>query len=498
MKTYKNFIAGQWAPSKSGETFDDINPANPKEIIGKFPKSNAKDVDNAVKSAREHFDRWRQVPAPKRGEILYHFGQLLTKSKEEIARLMTREMGKVLKETRGDVQEAIDMAFYAAGEGRRLFGQTTPSELQNKTAFSIRMPIGVCGIITPWNFPAAIPAWKILPALICGNTVVFKPASWTPATATRFVELLDQAGIPTGVVNLVHGTGDQVGESLIRHPGIDLISFTGSCETGRKIGEICGRALKNHSLEMGGKNVQIVMDDANLELAVEGALWGAFGTTGQRCTATSRLVVHQKIAKKFIDSLKRRSQKLRVGDGLNPKTEMGPLISENQRERVHRYVQIGVKEGAKLLTGGHRRGGSRTAPTEGFFYPPTIFTDVDPGMRIAQEEIFGPVTAVILCKDFDSAVAIANGTGYGLSTSIYTQDVNLAFKAIEELQAGITYVNAPTIGAEVHLPFGGIKNTGNGHREAGTTALDIFSEWKAVYVDYSGRLQKAQIEDIND
>ncbi|MBI1976760.1 MAG: aldehyde dehydrogenase family protein, partial [Candidatus Omnitrophica bacterium] len=363
MKIHKNFINGKWVLSSSGETFADINPANPTEIIGKFPKSNAKDVDTAVKAAQDQFDEWRRTPAPKRGEILYCFGQLLTQHKEEIARLMTREMGKVLKETRGDVQEAIDMAFYAAGEGRRLFGQTTPSELQNKAAFSIRMPIGVCGIITPWNFPAAIPAWKILPALICGNTVVFKPASWTPATAARFVELLDQAGIPKGVVNLVHGTGDQVGEALIRHPGIDLISFTGSCETGRKIGEICGRALKNHSLELGGKNVQIVMEDADLKLAVEGALWGAFGTTGQRCTATSRLIVHKKVLNRFTRELVRRAKSIKIGNGLDLKTEMGPLISESQRERVHRYVQIGVKEGAKLLFGGKyvsRRGGFQT------------------------------------------------------------------------------------------------------------------------------------------
>jgi len=489
VKIYKNFIAGQWVPSKSGEIFDDINPANTKEIIGRFQKSNAADVDMAIRSARNHFDEWRHTPAPKRGEILYRFGQLLTQHKEEIAQLMTCEMGKVLKETRGDVQEAIDMAFYAAGEGRRLFGQTTPSELRNKAAFSVRMPVGVCGIITPWNFPAAIPAWKILPALICGNTIVFKPASWTPATASRFVELLDQSGVPKGVVNLVHGTGDQAGEALLRHPDVNLISFTGSCETGRKIAEVCAKNLKRYSLEMGGKNVQIVMEDANLELAVEGALWGAFGTTGQRCTATSRLVVHKKNLNRFTRELVRRAKNLKIGNGLHPKTEMGPLISESQRKRVHEYVQIGIKEGATLLTGGN------LYSTGGFFYPPTIFSDVHPQMRIAQEEIFGPVTAIIPCKDFEEAVAIANGTQYGLSTSIYTQNINSAFKAIEELQSGITYVNAPTIGAEVHLPFGGIKNTGNGHREAGTTALDIFSEWKAVYVDYSGRLQKAQIKD---
>ncbi len=492
MKQSLNFIAGKWVKAQSGQTVDDVNPADTQETIGKFPKSNEKDVEAAVQSAQNHLDQWRHLPAPKRGEILYRFGELLTRHKEELARLMTREMGKIIRETRGDVQEAVDMAFYAAGEGRRLFGQTTPSELQNKAAFSIRAPIGVCGIITPWNFPAAIPAWKILPALVCGNSVVFKPASWTPATATRFVELLDAAGVPKGVVNLVHGTGDSVGSALLAHPGIDLISFTGSCETGRIIAQTCGRSLKKHSLEMGGKNVQIILEDANLELAIEGALWGAFGTTGQRCTATSRLIVHRKILKSFTSEFVRRAKKLRVGNGLDPTTEMGPLISQVQREKVHRYVQIGMKEGAQLLTGGAEY--TAVSCKKGFFYPPTIFTKVDPQMRIAQEEIFGPVTAIIPTDSFESAIQIANGTSYGLSSSIYTRDMNRAFKAMEELQSGIVYVNAPTIGAEVHLPFGGVKNTGNGHREAGITALDIFSEWKVVYVDYSERLQKAQID----
>ena len=492
MKYYKNFISGKWVDSSGGETFEDINPADTCQIIGKFPKSNAKDVDAAVQSARKHFDEWRHLPAPKRGEILYRFGQLLIRHKEEVAQLMTREMGKVLRETRGDVQEAIDMAFYSAGEGRRLFGQTTPSELQNKAAFSIRMPIGVCGIITPWNFPSAIPSWKILPALICGNTVVFKPASWTPATASRFVEILHEAGVPAGVVNLVHGNGDETGEAMIHHPEIDLISFTGSSETGQRIAQRCGESLKKYSLEMGGKNAQIVMDDADLELAIEGAIWGAFGTSGQRCTATSRLILHRKIETTFIKALVRRAQQIRIGNGLDLKTEMGPVVSQSQLEKIHRYVQIGIGEGAKLLCGGdsYTKGDYR----DGFFYPPTIFSNVEPGMSIAQEEIFGPVTAIISVKSFEQAITVMNSISYGLSSSIYTRDVNRAFKAIEEIQAGITYINSPTIGAEVHLPFGGVKKTGNGHREAGVTALDIFSEWKTVYVDYSGRLQKAQID----
>lgn len=493
MRYYKNFIDGKWVSSSPGKTFDDVNPADTRQTIGKFPKSSSDDVNTAVESARKHFDSWRHLPAPKRGEILYRFGQILVQHKEEMARLMTQEMGKILKETRGDVQEAIDMAFYTAGEGRRLFGQTTPSELRDKAAFSVRMPIGVCGIITPWNFPAAIPSWKILPALICGNTVVFKPASWTPATAARFVELLDEAGVPPGIVNLVHGSGDEVGSALIHHPEVDLISFTGSCQTGRKIAEVCGRGLKKYSLEMGGKNAQIVMEDADLELAIEGALWGAFGTTGQRCTATSRLIVHQKIESSFTKGLLKRIKGLKVGNGLNPKTEMGPLISQSQLENVRNYVHIGIKEGAKLLYGGERL--TKGSCRHGFFYQPTLFSCVEPDMRIAQEEIFGPVTAIISVKSFEEAITVMNSTSYGLSSSIYTRDVNRAFKAIEEVQAGITYINSPTIGAEVHLPFGGIKNTGNGHREAGATALDIFSEWKAVYVDYSGHLQKAQINE---
>ncbi|MEW6686409.1 MAG: aldehyde dehydrogenase family protein [Candidatus Edwardsbacteria bacterium] len=489
---YKNFINGKWVDAKSGERFENRNPANWQELIGTFPKSEARDAEEAIKVAKEAFPAWKRTPAPKRGEIMWKVGRLLVERKEEIAKLMTREMGKVLKETMGDVQEGIDTAFYAAGEGRRLFGMNAPSELRNKVCLSFRQPLGVCGIITPWNFPMAIPTWKIFPALLCGNTVVFKPASDTPATAAKLVEILDEAGIPKGVVNLVHGPGRAVGEAFMAHKDVALISFTGSSEIGRRIAEVCGKTLKRCSLELGGKNGQIVLDDANLELAVEGALWGAFGTTGQRCTATSRLIVQEGIFKKFVDTLVERAKKLKLGDGLKPDTDVGPVINESQQKSIHSYVEIGKKEGARLLCGGeiYDKGECKN----GWFYSPTIFVDVDPKMRIAQEEIFGPVLSVMKVKDLEEAVAVLNGTVYGLSSSIYTQDVNKAFYAMQEIEAGITYVNGATIGAEAHMPFGGVKDTGNGHREGGWTVYDIFTEWKTVYVDYSGKLQKAQID----
>lgn len=489
---YKNYIDGNWVPAKSGKTFQNINPAINDEVIGTFPDSDKEDVDNAVKAAVSSFDKWRLLPAPARGEIISRASNLMIENKREIATLMTREMGKVLKETEGDVQEGIDTAIYTAGEGRRLFGETTPSELPDKFCMSIRTPLGVCGLITPWNFPIAIPAWKAFPALLCGNTIVFKPAHDTPASAVKFVELLEKAGVPKGVVNLVHGTGRNVGNPLVRHPDIDLISFTGSSVVGKEIASLCGADLKRVSLELGGKNAQIVMDDADIDLAVEGALWGAFGTTGQRCTATSRLILHKKITEKFMDKFIKRSKDLKIGNGLNPSTEMGPLINASQRERVHEFVQIGQQEGAELVLGGSFYGEDKYK--KGFFYQPTIFTNVKPTMRIAREEIFGPVVSIIEIASFEEAIEVINNTRYGLSSSIFTNDINKVFRAIRDIQAGITYINGPTIGAEVHLPFGGVKDTGNGHREAGKTALDIFSEWKAVYIDYSGKLQKAQID----
>jgi len=489
---FKNYIDGSWVESRAGKTFENCNPANRHDSIGLFPASSLEDVNRAVQAAKKAFVGWHLVPAPKRGEILYRAGELLRRHKEEIARGMTREMGKILKETRGDVQEGIDTAFYVAGEGRRLFGETTPSELPDKFAMSVRSPIGVCALITPWNFPMAIPTWKLFPALLCGNTVVLKPAEDTPYTAVKLFEILAEAGVPPGIVNLVHGRGEVVGAALVRHPDVRLVSFTGSAEVGREIASVCGQQLKRVSLELGGKNAQIVMEDADLNLALEGALWGAFGTTGQRCTATSRLILHRDIKKDLTDMLVARAEKIKIGDGLDESVEMGPLINHAAREKVHRYVQIGKEEGARLLTGGSIYEEGKWI--DGYFYRPTIFDHVSPSMRIAQEEIFGPVLSVIEVKSFDEAIEVINGTPYGLSSSVYTRDVQRAFHAMRDIEAGITYINGPTIGAEVHLPFGGVKDTGNGHREAGTTVYDIFSEWKSVYIDYSGKLQKAQID----
>ena len=489
---FKNYIDGSWVESRAGKTFENCNPANRHDSIGLFPASSLEDVNRAVQAAKKAFVGWRLVPAPKRGEILYRVGELLRRHKEEIARGMTREMGKILKETRGDVQEGIDTTFYVAGEGRRLFGETTPSELPDKFAMSVRSPIGVCALITPWNFPMAIPTWKLFPALLCGNTVVLKPAEDTPYTAVKLFEILAEAGVPPGIVNLVHGRGEVVGAALVRHPDVRLVSFTGSAAVGREIASVCGQQLKRVSLELGGKNAQIVMEDADLNLALEGALWGAFGTTGQRCTATSRLILHRDIKKDLTEMLVARAGKIKIGDGLDESVEMGPLINHAAREKVHRYVQIGKEEGARLLTGGSIYEEGKWI--DGYFYRPTIFDQVSPSMRIAQEEIFGPVLSVIEVKSFDEAIEVINGTPYGLSSSVYTRDVQRAFHAMRDIEAGITYINGPTIGAEVHLPFGGVKDTGNGHREAGTTVYDIFSEWKSVYIDYSGKLQKAQID----
>ena len=489
---FGNYIDGKWVEAQSHKTFENRNPADRSDLIGRFPASGTDDVAAAVSAAKKAFASWRLVPAPKRGELLYRVGELLRKDKEEIARIETREMGKVLKETRGDVQEGIDTAFYVAGEGRRLFGQTTPAELPDKFAMSVRAPIGVCALITPWNFPMAIPTWKMFPALLCGNTVILKPAEDTPHTAVKLLEILDEAGVPPGVVNLIHGRGEEAGAALVRHRDVQLVSFTGSAAVGREIASVCGQNLKRVALELGGKNAQIVMEDADLNLALEGALWGAFGTTGQRCTATSRLILHRDIKPKLTEMLVARTEKIKIGDGLDESVEMGPLINPAAREKVQRYIQIGKDEGARLLTGGAIY--EKDNCQAGYFFQPTIFDQVTRKMRIAQEEIFGPVLSILEVKSFEEAIEVLNDTAYGLSSSIYTRDVGRAFRAMRDIEAGITYINGPTIGAEVHLPFGGVKDTGNGHREAGTTVYDIFSEWKSIYIDYSGKLQRAQID----
>ena len=490
-KTFQNYIDGEWVDAASGETFESTSPAN-GDAIGVFPRSSAEDVERAVTAAKSAYEDWRLVPAPKRGELLFRFAHLLSEQKEDLAQLMAHEMGKVLPEARGDVQEAIDMAYYMGGEGRRLFGQTTPSELRDKFNMSVRQPIGVVGVITPWNFPIAIPSWKMLPALVCGNTVVFKPATDTPTLGERFVELLIEAGAPAGVVNIVHGGGGQVGDALVRHPDVPVISLTGSRETGVEVTKTGADRLKHIHLELGGKNAIIVMDDADLDLAVEGIVWSAFGTSGQRCTAASRVIAHEAVYDELASRVVKAAERLRLGVGWEEDTDIGPVINRAALEKIDSYTAIGRDEGASLLTGGEVASGNGLE--EGYYYRPTVFGDVDPGMRIAQEEIFGPTVAVIKVRDVDEAIEVSNGIKYGLSSSIFTQDVNQAFRAMRDLKAGITYINAGTIGAEVHLPFGGVKDTGNGHREAGQAALDFFTEWKSIYVDYSGKLQKAQID----
>jgi aldehyde dehydrogenase (NAD+) len=492
-ETYKNYINGEWVESKTGETFENRNPADTSDLIGVFQKSAAEDVNDAITAASEAYKKWRLVPAPKRAEIIYKIGQKLIEKKEEISKQMTREMGKVIKETRGDTQEAIDMSFLYAGEGRRMFGHTTPSEMPDKFQMSVRIPLGVAAMITPWNFPIAIPAWKMIPALVCGNTCVIKPATDTPVSIVNFMKVMEECGIPPGVVNMVTGSGAMVGEPLMTDKRVKVVSFTGSTETGRRVSEACASDFRHCHLEMGGKNPIIIMDDADVDLAVDGAIWGGFGTTGQRCTAASRMIVHKKVYKQFLDGFVKRAKALKVGNGLDESVEMGPAISESQLNTVLEYMEIGQKEDkAKLMCGGGRLTGGDY--DRGWFTQPTIFADVDPQMRIAKEEIFGSVVSVIPCDNLDHGIEIANDTIYGLSAAVYTSDVNKAFRAIRDVYTGLFYVNASTIGAEVHLPFGGTNHTGNGHREAGVAALDVFSEWRSIYIDFSGKLQKAQID----
>lgn len=491
-KTFQNFIGGQWIAPSTANYFENRNPAEHHDLIGKFPASDADDVNAAVASAMRGFAQWKQTPAPARGDVLRRVGDLMASRKEEIANLMTREMGKPLAETRGDVQEGIDTAYYAATEGRRLFGHTVPSELANKWAMSMRRPIGVCGLITPFNFPMAIPTWKAFPALLCGNAVILKPAEDVPHTATVLVEILLEAGVPPEVIQLVHGMGEVVGKALVEHPNVPVISFTGSTETGRFVGETCGRMHKRLSLEMGGKNAQIVLNDADLDLALDGVLWGAFGTTGQRCTATSRLILQDDIHDAFLKRLVERANALRLGDGREAGTDVGPLVNEAAREKVERYVAVGTAQGATLMCGGSRATGGNL--DRGYFFQPTIFAGVTALSRLEQEEIFGPVLSVIRVASVEEAFRVNNDVRYGLSSSVYTSNVNVAFRAMQDLDNGITYVNAPTIGAEAHLPFGGVKETGNGHREGGWEVYEFYSETKVGYVDYSGALQRAQID----
>ncbi|OGU11736.1 MAG: aldehyde dehydrogenase [Geobacteraceae bacterium GWC2_58_44] len=490
----RNFIAGKWCDAESGKRFDSFNPADIREKVATAPLSSRGDVDRAVAAARAALPGWRLLPAPHRGEILFRAAELLIKHKDRLGTLLTREMGKVIAEGLGDVQEAVDIGYYMAGEGRRLQGETVPSELPDKECKSIRQPLGVVALVTPWNFPIAIPAWKMFAALICGNTVILKPSSATPACAAALVEIMEQAGIPPGVVNFLCGPGTEVGQYLITHPGVDAASFTGSCEAGEALECRLAELHRPVALEMGGKNAIIVMDDADLELALEGVLWGGFGTTGQRCTATSRVVVHERVYDRFVGMLAERAARMKVGSGLKSGTDLGPLISEAQFNKVQDYIRIGKEEGARLVAGGGRMGDGELG--SGFFMAPTVFAGVTRQMRIAQEEIFGPVLSVISCKSIEEAIDIVNDSKFGLSSAIYSRDVNSTAKAERELATGIVYINASTIGAEVQLPFGGWRHSGSGHPEAGGRggAIDFFSRVKVIYRDYSGKLQRAQID----
>jgi aldehyde dehydrogenase (NAD+) len=485
-----NYIAGTWRQAASGRTFRSLNPADNTDELGTFPASDAADVAAAVEAAAASYPAWRRTPVPRRADYVLRVGLILEQRKEELARLMTREMGKTLRESRADVQEGIDFCFYMAGEGRRFFGNTMPAELPNKFSMTVRHPVGVAGLITPWNFPIAIPLWKIAPALVCGCTSVFKPAEDTPLLATMLVEIFEQVGLPPGVLNLVHGFGEEAGAALVDHPGVAAISFTGSLEVGRIVAERCARAGKRCSLELGSKNALIVMPDADLGLAVEAAAWGAFATSGQRCTSTSRLIVIDDVKPAFTEALLARVATMKVGSGLDPDVELAPVINTTQKERVLHYIAVGRDEGAEVIAGGSELTGP--GYERGNFIEPTVFDHMTPSMRIAREEIFGPVTGILTVGSLEEAIEAANSTEYGLSCSIYTRDIGATFTAINELEFGVIYVNAPTIGAEVQLPFGGLKATGNGHREAGPQALDEFTEWKAVSVDFSGKVQKAQ------
>lgn len=487
-----NYINGKWIPAQNGATFESYSPVDGR-VLGRLAKSSKEDVDVAVTAARKAFASWRKMPAPRRGEILFKVAQLIADRKEKIAHLMTQEMGKVIAEARGDVQEGVDMAYYMGGEGRRQFGLTAPSEMFNKFQMAIREPVGVVAAITPWNFPFAIPTWKIMPALVCGNTVVFKPATDTPLVAVELVKIFEEAGLPAGVLNLVLGTGSEAGEALLQHPEVDIYTFTGSTDSGKHIYSQTAGKLKRVSLELGGKNAIMVMEDADLDLATEGIIWSAFGTSGQRCTAASRVIAHRAIEKQLTEKLVERASKLRLGNGALDTTDVGPVINRSQRNNIHEYTKIGLEEGANLLTGG--RVAEEGDLAKGAFYYPTLFNKVRPNMRIAQEEIFGPTTVIIGVDSLEEAIEINNGVPFGLSASLYTSNVNKAFAAMREVQNGLFYINHGTIGAEAHMPFGGMKQTGNGHREAAWAAIDFFTEWKAVYVDYSGKLQRAQIDE---
>ncbi|HTP03186.1 MAG TPA: aldehyde dehydrogenase family protein [Anaerolineales bacterium] len=490
---FSSYIDGKWVKGCTGSTFDTINPAN-EDVLASIPAAGPTDIDAAVEAATRAFDSWRLTPAPLRGELLFSIGAALKAHKEELARLLTQDMGKVIAEARGDVQEAIDMAYYMGGEGRRLLGYTAPVEMENKFGMAMRDPSGVVGIITPWNFPIAVPSWKIFPALVAGNTIIWKPSPETPAISAAFVRVFEEAGLPPGVFNLLLAPGADVAQALVSHPGVRVLSFTGSTATGRLIAESAAKLNKKVSLEMGGKNAIIVLDDANLELATDATLWAAFGTSGQRCTAASRLIVQRGIAPRLKDALLVRTLRLRLGDGLDEAVQIGPVINGAALQRIQGYVESGKQEGARALAGAQ----AADVNGKGFYYRPTLFDGVEPGSTLEREEIFGPVLSIIEVDTLEEAIQINNRSKYGLSTSIFTQDVNRAFTAMRDVFTGLVYINHGTTGAEIQFPFGGVRATGNGHREAGQAGLDLFTEWKSIYVDYSGKLQRAQIDNRDD
>jgi acyl-CoA reductase-like NAD-dependent aldehyde dehydrogenase len=480
--TFQNFIDGQWSESVTGETFTSINPAHTQEVVGHFQKSSVVDLDRAVAAAHRAQRGWANTPAPARGEVLMRAALLLEQYEDEFAKIMTREMGKTLKETHGDVQRAIDVARFMAGEGRRAEGETVPSALSDRFDLTVRHPHGVVGIITPWNIPLAIPAWKTFPALLAGNAIVLKPASDTPLITLKLAELLHEAGLPAGVFNVITGPGGTLGEALIRHKGINMISLTGSTEVGRHVAEVCGFDLRRCTLELGGKNAAIVLADANLDVAVNSVIWGAFGTTGQRCTATSRVIVQKSVLPEFTERLVAATERLRIGDGLDPNVQMGPLVNVGRIKAVHAYTESGLEEGATLVTGGGPL--DTDVFKDGAFYKPTIFTDVAPTMKIAREEVFGPFMALLPVSTYEEAIQVANDTEYGLSTSIFTNDVRLTFRAIRDIETGLIMFNNASTESEIHMPFGGMKTSGNGHRELGRKAVEEFSEIKSVFISY--------------
>jgi alpha-ketoglutaric semialdehyde dehydrogenase len=491
MATYRSFIDGKWLNSTSGETIPNINPANVNDIIGVSELCTREEARKAVEVAYNAFRAWRETPAPARGRMINRAARLMENHKEELASILTREEGKTISESRGEVQRAINVVEFCAGETRRMNGETIPSELPANFAYTIKEPLGVVACITPWNFPVAIPAWKLAPALAAGNTVVMKAAEATPATAVRIFEIFHEAGVPAGVINLLLGKGSEVGQEIADHPAVRAISFTGSTEVGLQIYQQGAKRGIPVQCEMGGKNPVVVMPDCDMDLAVESTAQGAFGSTGQRCTATSRAVVVDTIADEFVERIVERAKKFKLGDGSDPSSEIGPSVDEKQFNTVLKYIDIGREDGAELLTGGRRAKGENLS--NGYFVEPTVFDRVTPDMRIAREEIFGPVLSVLRVKSFEEAVVVANDSDYGLSSSIFSTDANDIFRFVKDIESGMTHINSPTTGGEAHIPFGGIKSTGVGPREQGSTSLDFYTELKVVYVDFTGRKREGNL-----